>query len=125
MPRDLLAEYAALTRELVELTRRRNEVGEMIASAQKSSAAAKYASEEKETVKALQAIGSGRSTLQAEALRLGVPDWRLDQLLFNLLLRVRKAFPEYADVLPRRIGPRTLAKWKKWEPAIKKYQSTL
>lgn len=124
-PRDLLAEYADLTTQLMEITRRRNEIGELIEREQKDSAAAKAKAEEKEVVKALLAIGNARSTLQAEALKLGLPDWRLDQLLFNLLLRIHKTLPEYRAVVPRRVGPRTLAKFKEWEPAVKKYQSTL
>ena len=51
--------------------------------------------------------------------------WRLEQLFSNLMIRVHRTMPEHKDVLPRRIGPRSLARWSEWEPLLKKYKSTL
>ena len=123
--RDLRAEYAELTRQLLEITAKRNALGEEIERELKAPEVKRAAAEEKAVVAALIAVCSGRSTPLAQAEKMGIPTTRLDQLFFNLLTRINRQYPEYANVTPRRIGPRTIARWKEWEPAVRKYQSEL
>lgn len=117
---EMVAKYAELTRQLMEVTRERNELGERIERERKTRDLVAAKVEEKRVAAALFALIKDPD-LDKQAAALGVPRWRLDQLLWNLLLRARTEFPEDAALLPRRIGPRTLTRWKEWKPVVEKY----
>ena len=131
MNRDLLKEYADLTVQMQEIARQRNEVGLLLERERKTEKLAKATADEKALLEALIEIANGPSTgwepeqWGAHAEKLGVKTWRLYELFSNLLLRVRTQFPECDEVLPRRVGPRTLERWDTWKKFITKYKSAL
>jgi len=131
MNRDLLKEYADLTRELQDITRRRNEVGILLERERKVEKLAKAQAGEKALIDTLVRIAKSKPAgwepeeWGEHAAKLGVTTWRLSELFSNLLLRVRNQFPEHDDILPRRVGPRTLERWSEWGKVLEKYKSAL
>lgn len=117
-------EYATLTEQLKEVTRRRNEVGETLVRQKAETARYANRQEDKVVLKALVELAkSGDWATQAAAL--GVADWRLTELFHNALRRVRAAYPEQRATIPTRVGPKTLATWSKWSKYVKAYIATL
>lgn len=124
MNRDLQQEYADLTRQLAEITRRRNELGELIAKQQSDAKLAAARVGEKRIIKAILAVVKDGDWAKQTAA-LDVTDWRLNQLFTNQMLKIRRAMPEHAEALPARIGPQTLARSKEWVPIVRKYLTTI
>lgn len=121
---NLQQEYLELTKQLQEVTRRRNEVGELLAAGKAKDTRSAVSVAEKNIFKALIAVGERGDWDEAKALT-GVSDARVTGLFHNALRRVRAANPEKRDEIPARIGVRTLANWPTWGPYVKRYLRTV
>ena len=122
--RNLLQEYADLTRQLTEVTQKRNEIGQLLEREQNDTRLAAKRVDERRIVEALISVaetGSWDAAVQA----LGVPDWRLDQMFHNVLRHIRRRYPAQADVIPSKIGPRTIMERDMWGPYVRKYLKAL
>lgn len=122
--RNLLQEYADLTRQLLEVTQRRNEVGRLLESERADSDASSKRAADKRLAEAIISVaetGSWDAAVQA----LGVPDWRLDQLFHNVLRHIRRKYPAHADVIPTKVSARTMMTWAEWGPHVRKYLKSL
>jgi len=122
--RNLLQEYADLTRQLMEVTRKRTEVGKLLEREQTDARLAAKRAEDKRIAEAIISVaetGSWDAAVQA----LGMPDWRLDMLFHNVLRHIRRRYPAHADVIPTKVSPRTMETWNEWGPFVRKYLKTL
>ena len=121
---NLQQEYLELTKQLQEVTRRRNEVGELLAAGKAEDTRSAVSVAEKNVFKALIAVGDRGDWDEAKALT-GVSDARIAGLFHNALRRVRAANPTKRDKIPSRIGVRTLASWTDWAPYVKRYYKAI
>lgn len=124
MTQSLQQEYIELTVQLQEITRRRNEVGELLQAQRREETRTAYDISIRDITRGLIAVGENGDWQRAREL-LGVSDARLPELFHNVLRRVRTANPGKEREIPTRIGPRTLAEWQTWGQYVKRYLKTL